>query len=155
MSNRFYLIAAASLLLLFCLSFSVFAQSGRRTRQRPTEQPTATPTPEAASENEKAKAQPPAANSVASVIVASDSFSPSSNVPSYYLDAALDACAMRLKQSASLSVNMGGARMTRGEASQQAKKEKSSYVLWLDLRTDRSRKRRSQVAPKSPLELCI
>lgn len=125
------LLAVVGTLVLFCLACAVYSQSGRRLPNSksipvpvPTPQPTATP---------KVAVEKP--KPVISVVVGidSDSFF---GIPLQYYDVALDACAARIGRSPLVTVAGRQTRMARSEAIRQAKAEKESYVVWLQLRGD-------------------
>jgi len=58
------------------------------------------------------------------------------NIPSYFSDSVLRACADRLDDYPSVQVDVAHRDVNRGEAVKRAKAEKEAYVVWLHLLTD-------------------
>lgn len=130
---RFLIVCAVALLYF---STGAIAQSGRRQSKNISPSPLPTTTPEIKPEEEakpKAKAAP-----VASLVVGGDRMSTGFDVPSGYLEIAIDACIERLSKSSSLMVTSAGSGMNRKEATDKAKKEKEAYVVWLELKSETS-----------------
>lgn len=120
------------LLSILCLSQASFAQSGRRQSKNTSPSPPVVVEPKTDGET-KPPAEKPAP--VASLIVGGDRNSASFDIPSSYLDIAIDSCIERLGKSASLSV-VGGGAMSRKEAIDKAKKGEEAYVVWLEMSLD-------------------
>jgi hypothetical protein len=120
-------------LSLLCLSQAALAQSGRRQIKREPQPPPPTVNaeakPEATPEKEKL---PP----VASFVVGGDRLSATFEIPTGYLDIAINACIDRLRKSQSLDVKAGGTSLNRKEAIDEAKKQTEAYVVWLELKAD-------------------
>ena len=122
-------LAVVGTLVLFCFACAVYSQSGRRlpnSKSIPVPAPEPTAAPKAAVEKPK-----PAISVV--VGIDSDSFF---GIPLQYYDVALDACAARIERSPSVAVAGRQTRMARSDAIRQAKAEKESYIVWLQLRGD-------------------
>jgi hypothetical protein len=120
-------------LLIICLSQAAHSQSGRR---RNTGSPTPSPVTVQADTKEEVKPAPAKPAPIASLIVGGNSFGASMDIPSSYLDIAIDACIGRLKEAASLAVSGGGSRMTRKDAIDDAKRQKEALVVWLEMKVD-------------------
>jgi hypothetical protein len=118
-----------SVLSILCLSQAAFAQSGRRQSKNISPSPPVIVEPKTEGE-----AKPPTAKPapIASLIVGGDRDRASFDIPSGYLDIAIDSCIERLGKSASLTV-VGGGSMTRKEAIDKAKKQEDAYVVWLEM----------------------
>ena len=109
---------------------AIHAQSGRRTPKAPAT-PTPEPTPEAKPSPKKPADDKP---TVALILgIDGDSFN---NIPLYYYDSVLQSCADRLNEAASLSLDVSGNTMNRGEAVRMAKSQKEAHVAALQLRTE-------------------
>jgi hypothetical protein len=116
-------------LSILCLSQAAHAQSGRRQSKNISPSPPVVVEPKTETE-----VKPPAAKPapVASLIVGGDRDRASFDIPSGYLDVAVDACIERLGKAASLSV-VGGGSMNRKEAIDKAKKQEDAYVVLLEM----------------------
>lgn len=121
--------AVVGTLVLFCLACTVYSQSGRRL---PNSKPIPVPTPQPSATPKASVEKPKPAISVV-VGIDSDSFF---GIPLQYYDVALDACAARIERSPLVTVAGRQTRMARSDAIRQAKAEKESYVVWLQLRGD-------------------
>ena len=122
--------AAASIVLLLSL-VSTFAQSGRRlpnSKAVPVPTPEPEPTPAPTPEKQKY---------AFALVVGMDRESGFIGAPFRFYQAALDACINRLERSASVKVVAVHRDMSRGDAVRGAKSDKESYVVWLQLRSDR------------------
>ena len=119
--------------IIFALSCAATAaaQSGRRA-PKSSPAPVAAPTPEP-TPAPIASEQPKPVLQFVIGIDRYDSFS-SISIASY--NAALRSCAQRLDKSPLVSVERVERSMSRGEASNRAKAEKSAYVVWLRVRED-------------------
>ena len=124
---------AFSFAIIFALSCAATAaaQSGRRA-PKSSPAPVAAPTPEP-TPAPIASEQPKPVLQFVIGIDRYDSFS-SISIASY--NAALRSCAQRLDESPLISVERVERSMSRGEASNRAKAEKSAYVVWLRIRED-------------------
>jgi hypothetical protein len=114
-------------LSLICTSTSG-AQSGRRAKpMAPVSVPTpeATPTPAAPAEKPK-----PAFT----FIVATDRYADFSRISLNAFDGVLRNCADRLDDSLEVKANISTHDMSRADAIRQAKTEKETYIVWLQLR---------------------
>lgn len=116
------------LLSILCFSQVALAQSGRRQSKNISPSPPVIVEPKTETEAKPPAAKPP----VASLIVGGDRDRPSFDIPSAYLDIAIDACIERLGKAKSLSV-IGGGSMSRKEAIDKAKKQEDAYVVWLEM----------------------
>ena len=116
-------------LVAFC-ALTVNAQSGRRvpkSKSAPPPEPQSVPAVVKPAE----KAKP-----LLSFIVGIDQGSSFANIPLYFSESVLRACADRLYDYPSVEVNVAHRDVSRGEAVKQAKAEKEAYVVWLNLRAD-------------------
>ena len=126
--------ALAMVCVSMILSFSqaASAQSGRKNKNATAPQPPVT----TETKTETPTNPPPKkAAPYATVIVGGDKFGTSMYVLSSYVDDAIKACIDRIKESSAIEA-IGGGNMTRKEALDRAKKETTSYVLWLELRLE-------------------
>jgi hypothetical protein len=125
--RRGYFLIVCVLSILW-LSPAAFAQSGRRQSKNISPSPPVV----VAEPKTEGEVKPPAAKPapVAALIVGGDRDRASFDIPSSYLDIAIDACIERLGKAASLSV-IGGGSMSRKEAIDKAKKQEEAYVVWL------------------------
>jgi hypothetical protein len=123
---------AFSFALIFALgcAATAAAQSGRRAKSAPA--PAVVPTPEPTPASVVLE-QPKAVLQFVIGIDRYDSFS-SISIASY--NAALRSCADRLDEPISVSVERVERSLSRGEATNRAKAEKKSYVVWLHIRED-------------------
>jgi hypothetical protein len=130
--KRGHLLIACALTLL-CLSQAAIAQSGRRQIKRDAAPPIIAPEikTEEVAKPPKAKASP-----IASLIVGGDTLSSTFDVPSGYLDIAINSCIERLSKASSLMVKSAGSSMRRKEAIDKAKKQEEAYVVWVDLKSE-------------------
>lgn len=120
--------AILSIAILLAIAPRSSAQSGRRLpRSAPLPTPEATPTPP----TKKPEKETPRLN----LIVGMDRFSQFNN-PLYVTETILHSCADRLHEPESVTVEVVQRDMARGEAISRAKREKDSYVVWLQLRSD-------------------
>ena len=107
------------------------AQSGRRA-PKSSPAPVAAPTPEptpAPSASEQPKA-------VLQFVIGIDRYDSFSSISMASYNAALRSCALRLDEPQSVSVEQLERSLSRGEATNRAKAEKKSYVVWLRIRED-------------------
>jgi len=126
-------------LLIVCfsmiLSFSeaASAQSGRKNKNASSPQP-----PVAVEPKTDAPANPPPkkAAPLATIIVGGDKNGSTLYTLAYYVEDAMAGCMDRIKESSRLET-IGGGNMTRKDAIDRAKRETASYVLWLEVRTER------------------
>jgi hypothetical protein len=128
-------------LSVVCFSYTATAPSGIATAQSGRRPARSEPSPTTATVNEKSEtdkpttAKPPAT----SIVVGGDRLSATTNLPSGYLDIAIDSCVQRLRKAASLDVNSGGGKMSRRDAIEQAKKQKEGYIVWLEMKIEDDR----------------
>ena len=133
--------------LAFCFAFimalgwaaTAAAQSGRRA-PKSAPAPAAVPTPEPDPTPVVASQQPKAALQIIIGIDRYDSFS-SISITTY--NDVLRSCAQRLNEAPSVTVERIERSLSRGEASNRAKSEKSAYVVWLRVREDEMSSNRS------------
>ena len=124
---------AFSFAIIFALGCAVTAaaQSGRRAPKSPAPAaaplPEPTPAPVAASERPKPVLQ---------FVVGIERYDNFSSVSIASYNATLRSCADRLDESPSVSVERLERSLSRNEATNRAKAEKSAYVVWLRLRED-------------------
>lgn len=123
-----------SLLLLLCSVTATFAQSGRRGSNS---KPISVPTPEPEPSAQPAK-KPTDEDDAIKVIVGIDRGNGFEFIPLQYYSVALYGCSDRLDESALVRVNGTLQDFSRGEAINRAKKEKETYVVWLNLRGENS-----------------
>jgi hypothetical protein len=110
---------------------TIFAQSGRRSRK--TASPPATvPTPEAI----PAPTPVPKPEPTFTFIVSMEKFSDFTRIPLNTYSGVLRSCADRLDDSSVVKADTTSQEMSRGDAIRQAKSEKSTYVVWLQLKTN-------------------
>jgi len=124
---------AFSFAVIFALgcAATAAAQSGRRTPKSPAPAaaPLPEPTPAAVAASERPKA-------VLQFVVGIERFDNFSSVSIASYNATLRSCADRLDESPSVSVERLERSLSRNEATNRAKAEKSAYVVWLRLRED-------------------
>ena len=124
---------AFSFAIIFALGCAVTAaaQSGRRAPKSPAPAaaplPEPTPAPVAASERPKPVLQ---------FVVGIERYDNFSSVSIASYNATLRSCADRLDESPSVSVERLERSLSRNEATNRAKAEKTAYVVWLRLRED-------------------
>jgi hypothetical protein len=131
-SKRYYV--AAVLLLLFVTALAVIAQSGRRVRKPQTPSPpvvveeaTPLPTP---------LVKPtPAYN----FVVGMEVFGDFTRVSLYTMNGILRSCADRFNDAPAARGTVSGQSMSRADAIRQAKAEKTSYIVWFQLRSNSKR----------------
>jgi hypothetical protein len=124
---------AFSFAIIFALGRAVTAaaQSGRRAPKSPA--PAAAPLPEPTPAPVAASERPRPVLQFVVGIERYDNFS-SVSIASY--NATLRSCADRLDESPSVSVERLERSLSRNEATNRAKAEKTAYVVWLRLRED-------------------
>lgn len=122
--------AVIGLTLIAICSFTVSAQSGRRVSKSKA---APIPTPEVPAEEKKPTEE---LKPAFTFILTSDKHEAFGQVPSYFHDSVLRACADRLDDSPSVRVEIAYRDMNRGEAIRRAKAEKEAFVVWMQLRTD-------------------
>lgn len=127
--RRFLLIVCAFSLL--CFSQGAFAQSGRRQSKSVSTTPPVIVEPKTEAEVKPPKAKPAP---IATLIIGGDNLSSSFDIPSGYLDIAINACIDRLEKSQSLAVSSAGSNMRKKDAIDKAKKQTEAYVVWLEIR---------------------
>ena len=118
-------------LIAICLVFgAVHGQSGRKPPPppRPSTPPADTTEPPASSDSKPEKQKVP-------IIVTT--YLPNVSSSSIYVNVVADGCLGRLKQSGGFAVTRQR-EMNRKEASDTAKGSADSYVLWVELRSDRA-----------------
>jgi hypothetical protein len=123
---RFFFVALGAALLAMC-ALAIAAQSGRRTRKPEAQSaptPEATPTPKPA---EKAKPS-------VVFLVGLDKYGDFSRISLSDYSGVLRSCAERLNESRSVKADTAQRDMGRADAIRQAKSEKETYVVWLQLR---------------------
>lgn len=132
--KRRYLLLVCALSLL-CFSQAALAQSGRR--QSKSVSTTPPPATETKTEDE---AKPPGVKPppVATLTVGGDSMSSSFDIPTGYLDIAINACIDRLEKSAGLEVSSAGSNLSRKDAIEKAKKQNVAHVVWLEIKIEDS-----------------
>lgn len=133
------LATAAALTLVIVSGVTVTSQSGRRVTRSTT---VATPSPEATPVE---KTPPEETKPALSFIVGSERYSNPFQIPSYFFDSVVQACADRLDDSPSVKVDIARRDMNRGEAVKRAKAEKETYVVWLQLRLESMRSSESDL----------
>jgi len=125
------ILAAIAIFVLVALSAGTLtAQSGRRvpkSKSAPPPEPQSVPAETKPAE----KAKP-----TLSFIVGIYRDFGFGNIPSYFSDSVLRACADRLDDAPSVKVDIAPRDVNRGEAVKQAKAEKEAYVVWMQLRAD-------------------
>lgn len=123
---------AFSIVIIFALgcAASAAAQSGRRA---PKSTPAAAPTPEPSPTPVAASKLP---KPVLQFVVGLDRYDSFSSISISTYDAVLRSCAQRLDESPAVTVEQVGRSLSRGEAINRAKAEKSAYVVWLRVRED-------------------
>jgi hypothetical protein len=122
-----------SLLLLFFSVTTTFAQSGRRgASSKPLSVPTPEPEPSPQKPNRSDEDDP------IKVIVGIDRGSGFEFIPLEFYSAALYGCSDRLDESALVQVTGTQQDFSRGEAVNRAKKERETYIVWLNLRGENS-----------------
>ncbi|MGH9968865.1 MAG: hypothetical protein ACREBG_13850 [Pyrinomonadaceae bacterium] len=124
-------VAAVTLITVF--AGTVASQSGRRL---PRSTPVAAPSPETTPVEKK---PPEETKPALSFIVGSERHGNPFQIPSYFFDSVVQACADRLDDSPSVKVDIAHRDMNRGEAIKRAKAEKETYVVLLDLRLESMR----------------
>lgn len=112
---------------------AVVAQSGRRA---PKSAPVPTPTPQAQPIVKKPAQE---VTFLRSFIVGTDRVVNFSNIPSYFYDSVLRACADRLDDAPSVKAEIAHREMNRGEAVKRAKAESEANIVWIQLRIDSAR----------------
>jgi hypothetical protein len=122
-----------SVLSILCLSQSALAQSGRRQSKNISPSPPVRVETKTEDEAKKAAVKPAP---VVSLIVGGNRLSASFDIPSGYLDVAIDACIEKLGKASSLTVIGGGTNLSRKEAVDKAKKQETAYVVWLELKVE-------------------
>jgi len=134
--SRLLRIQAASLaaiavfaLVAFCAG-TLTAQSGRRVPKSKSAPP---PEPQSVPAETKPAEKPRPALSFIIGIYRDSGFG---NIPLYFSDSVLRACADRLDDYPSVEVDVAHRDVNRGEAVKRAKAEKEAYVVWMQLRAD-------------------
>jgi len=125
---------AAAFVLLFISALAVIAQSGRHARKPSSPSPpvvveeaTPSPTP---------LVRPtPAFNFVVGI----DKIGDFTRVSGYTMSGVLRNCADRFNDAPAARGTVSGQNMTRADAIKQAKAEKTSYIVWLQLRANNFR----------------
>ena len=121
----------AFILALGCAATAA-AQSGRRA-PKSTAAPAAVPTPEPDPTPVVSSKEPKPA---LQIIIGIDRYDSFSSIPIGIYDDVLRSCAQRLDEPSSVMVERVQSSLSRGEASNRAKSEKTAYVVWLHLRED-------------------
>lgn len=132
---------AFSFALIFALgcAATAAAQSGRRA-PKSTPAPAAVPTPEPIPTPVITSERP---KPVLQLVIGIDSYDNFSSISIASYNAALRTCADRLDEPQSVSVERLDRSLSRNEASNRAKAEKNSYVVWLRVREDQMSSRTS------------
>ena len=124
------LISVSSCLTLVALcAFGIIAQSGRHVR-KPAPAPTSEPTPEATP-----TPAPRQSTTTLTFLVAIEKFNEGSRISLYTYSGVLRSCADRLADAGSVKAETTSRDMSRAEAVRQAKAEKETFVVWLQLRS--------------------
>jgi hypothetical protein len=126
--TRPYLSAPLCILFVLAVCYAGQAQSGRRA-PKPLSPPTTTPTPKEAGEATPPKKKPSLTQQT--LIAGIDG---SLNIPFYLVDALWNGFTDRIGKVSSIVVS-GDKNMSRKEASERAKKQSESYVVFLQLMT--------------------
>jgi hypothetical protein len=124
---------AAALALVAVLAGTVLAQSGRRA---PKSAPAPTPTPQDLPVEKKPAQE---ATFSRSFIVGIDRVGHFTNIPSYFYDSVLRACADRLDNAPSVKAEIAHRDMNRAEAVKRAKAESEASIVWIQMRFDSAR----------------
>ncbi|HEV7682633.1 MAG TPA: hypothetical protein VGO68_10960 [Pyrinomonadaceae bacterium] len=129
------LISVSSCLILVALcALGIIAQSGRHVR-KPAPAPASEPTPEATP-----TPAPVARQSTPTVtfLVGMEKFSDNSRISLYTYSGVLHSCADRLADAGSVKADTTSSDMSRGDAVRQAKAEKETFIVLLQLRSTNS-----------------
>jgi hypothetical protein len=118
------------LVLLFALPAA--AQSGRRSTTGSPSVAVPTPTPDLKAEDKAADKKEQRQD----IILSSNRGDAFSGVPLYFYDVVLQGCAGRLDDAREVKVEVVQKHTGRAEAINNAKGQKTAYVVWLQLRTD-------------------
>lgn len=124
-------VSLALLVALCCLTTN--AQSGRRQAKPPATAPVPSPSPEPTPSPTPKRDE----NEVNFLVATGDRGASISAAPLTFHDAATIGCADQLGKRTSLAVDVSRREMTRGEAIQKAKAEKTTYVVLVSLIEDR------------------
>jgi hypothetical protein len=122
------------LIIILFSATSLFAQSGRPTRKN-SPVPTPSPTPEPI----QPKTERPAA---IQMVLAIDQPNVYNNPPEYVLRIVFEACLERLNHARDLSV-IPASPLSRQDAIKMAKRQKETFVVWLEVGNDASEMARS------------
>ncbi|MEO8435529.1 MAG: hypothetical protein ABI596_11595 [Pyrinomonadaceae bacterium] len=121
---------AAVFVVLILASIGAQAQSGRRA-------PKGTKTvPTISGPREVAKPPAPVKDDRIPLVVAIEEHNPFSGIPYYLAGTVRDTCAVHLRASSSVKVEIVGRSISRSEAVKRAKAEKEIYVVWLQIESD-------------------
>ena len=127
---------AAAFALVAVSAGTVVAQSGRRA---PKSAPAATPTPQAPPAEKKPA---PEVTFSRKFIVGIDQVANFANIPSYFYESVLRACADRLDDAPSVKAEIAHREMNRAEAVKRAKAESEANIVWIQLRFENTRAER-------------
>lgn len=125
---------AAAFVLLFISALAVIAQSGRHVR-KPQVSTTPVPAEEATPLPTPSVKPTPAYN----FVVAIDKFGDFNRASLYTLNGVARNCADRFNDAPAARGTVSGQNMSRADAIRQAKAEKTSYIVWLQLKSNSKR----------------
>ena len=128
---RAFAFSFAIIVALGCAAAAA-AQSGRRV-PKSTPAPAVAPVPEPTPASVAASEQP---RPVLQIVIGIERFDSFSSISIVTYDDVLRSCAQRLDEPQSVTVERVERSMSRSEASNRAKAEKSAYVVWLRVRED-------------------
>lgn len=130
-------------LTIFALIIPAGAQSGRRPKRSDTPAPTVQPPPKEEEPEPKYEPPPPPKEEPRiPLLVVADT--PSLNLPTGVNNYVLGACVERMKLASQLSVQVGK-ELNRKQASDRAKEETETHVVWLQFDTENSDFNRSNI----------
>ena len=121
---------AAVFVVLTLASIGAQAQSGRRAPKGTTTVPTIS------GPKEVEKPRVPVKDDRIPLAVAIEERNPFSGIPYYLAGTVRDTCAVHLRASSSVKVEIVARSMNRSEAVKRAKAEKETYVVWLQIESD-------------------
>jgi uncharacterized iron-regulated membrane protein len=125
-----FLAAGFAFALLLAIAVTGVPQSGRRapkSKAAPVATPEPTPAPVAQAEKPKAER---------TFMVAMDRFGDFAGIPLYTYSTVMRHCVERLNENGTVKAMAADREMTRGDAIKQARAEKESNLVWLQLRPD-------------------
>ena len=121
---------AAVFVVLIVASVAVQAQSGRRAAKGTKTVPTIS------GPKEVEKPSVPVKDDRIPLVVSIDEHNPFSGIPYFLAGTVRDTCAVNLRASSSVKVEIVARSMNRSEAVKRAKAEKETYVVWLQIESD-------------------